>query len=597
MANRYVTDYGSSLFAIKNINEIYQKRIRIERTRSQLETERSSFISTWKEANDFVAPRRGRFFVSDTNRGDRRNQNIIDTSPVFASRTLTAAMMSGVTSPSRPWFRLGSQELEDNISNKQWLHSATKAMQDAFARSNLYKVLPVVYRDMHTFATGCAIIEDDPDTVFRFVPVPVGSYMIAQGPDLRVNTFIREFQMTANQVVDKFGRDPDMPKNIDWSNISEAVRSLYNSGSGETWVDIVHAILPNTEYDPTRMESKYKKFSSIYYERGNYGKGRTGTASDGGSSADRYKILRESGFDYFPVFCPRWEITGEDVYGTDCPAITAMGDIKQLQEVEKRSLQAVEKKIFPDMKAPAEIKGQGKPDSSPGPVTYLPKGVDPGSYGPSFQVNFNEKDAEFKQEQVRQRIFKAFYVDTILSITQSQRQQTAREVEEKSSEKLLVFGPVLEQLNQDMLDPLIDIAFAKLLDAGNIPQPPPELAGKEIKVEYISVMAQAQKLVGVGNIEQFTGFVSNLAAVTPRALDKLNVDQIVEDYGEATSVSPDVLHDEEHVSAERQKRMEEIEARNQAEMAQMGAQTAKTLGEVDNSNLEAEATDLALGGL
>jgi hypothetical protein len=77
------------------------KRNLYEILRAQMESERSSFISHWRDLSDFILSRRARFFVSDVNKGDRRNLKIIDNTCTLASRTLRSGMMAGVTSPAR----------------------------------------------------------------------------------------------------------------------------------------------------------------------------------------------------------------------------------------------------------------------------------------------------------------------------------------------------------------------------------------------------------------------------------------------------------------------------------------------------------------
>lgn len=589
---QYTTDISSPLFAVNKTEEIFQKRVRIERMRTQMEIQRSSFISQWKENNDFVAPRRGRFFVDDVNKGDRRNQRIIDTSPVMAVRTLVSGMVAGITSPSRPWFRLSLPGLDESFGeqdreSKEWLHMVTNIMMETFARSNLYRVLPVVYKDMIVFGTGCMFVDHDMEDSVRFYSNPIGSYTIAQDDKLKVNAYIREFQMTCNQIVERFGRDPNDPSKIDWSNISDTVKSLYGSANGETYITVIHAIIPNWKYRPNSLDAKHKKFASIYYELGRYG-GNVGGSHNQNVTTDRYKILRESGYDLFPVLAPRWEVTGEDVYGTDCPTLVAIGDIKQLMTGEKRSLQAIEKQVIPDLKAPASVKGQGKANQQNANITYIPDNVNPSALGPLYEVNFDINALELKQQQVRARIDRAYFVDIILSLSQTDRRQiTAREVEERSAEKLLVLGPVLEQLNQDLLNPLIDITFARLLEAGKIPPPPPSLEGKDLKVEYISVMAQAQKLIAAGSVEQFTNYAGGLAQFKPTVLDRINEDALLKTYAEITSVDPDSILSDEAVEQERNARAE-MQAQEQAvQDDNTDAQTLKTLSEVREDEAEA----------
>ncbi|WP_323159473.1 portal protein, partial [Pseudomonas marginalis] len=79
----------------------------------------------------------------------------------------------------------------------------------------------------------------------------------------------------------------------------------------------------------------------------------------------------------------------------------------------------------------------------------------------------------------------------------------------------------------------------------------------QLKVEYISVMAQAQKSVGVSSIERFVGFVGGLANMKPEALDKLNTDEMIDNYAESIGVSPTIVSSNDQVAAIRQQRAEQ----------------------------------------
>jgi hypothetical protein len=287
---------------------------------------------------------------------------------------------------------------------------------------------------------------------------------------------------------------------------------------------------------------------------------------------DNEKYLRESGYDFFPVMVPRWETTGEDVYGTSCPGMDALGDIKQLQLGEKRAAQAIEKMVNPPMTGPSHLRNQ-KASILPGDITYLDVREGQQGFRPAHEVSARINELEMKQEQVRARIRRAFYEDLFLMMANDARSNvTAREIEERHQEKLLALGPVLEQLNQDLLDPLIDNAFNIMLMKGLIPPPPEEIAGQDLKVEYISIMAQAQKLVGIAGIERFTGFVGQLAAASPEVLDKIDFDQAVDIYGDMTSVPPGLVRTDEEVEELRASR---AESQRQAQaMEQLNQETA-----------------------
>lgn len=545
--------------------------------RSQLETEYSSFKSHHRDLGRYVLPRRPRFEITDVNKGDKRNRDIVDSTATLAVRTLRSGMMSGVTSPARPWFRLATPDprLNEYGPVKTWLDHVQRIMTTSFLKSNLYNILPIVYGDMGVFGTAAVYVEEDFDNVMHFHSFPIGSFYIAKDPKGKVNTFIREFRMTVRQVVDMFAARTKDNKII-WDNLSVHVKNLMESGHTETWVDVVHVIKPNDEYSPKKLGSKYKKFQSCYYERGSYGSG--GNYLVGG---DEGKYLRESGYDYFPVLCPRWELTGEDVYGTDCPAMVALGDIIQLQVVERRIAQAIDKMVNPPMVGHYTLRNQ-KTSILAGDITYADMTGSASPFRPAQEVNARIQELEMKQAEVRRRIQRCFFEDLFLMLASSDRRQiTAREIDERHEEKLLALGPVLEQLNQDLLDPLIDIAFDMHLKQGlfdDMPLPD-ELKGMPLKVEYISIMAQAQKLIGISGVERFVGFVGQVAAADPTVLDKVNRDQLIDVYADITSIPSDLVYSDEEVAEVRAQRAQQQQVAQQAQMAQMAASSAKDLSQ------------------
>jgi len=519
------------------------KRQKLDVLRAQLINERSSFDSHWRDIADYIAPRKSRFDITDVNRGDKRNQKIIDSTATLALRTMQAGMMSGITSPARPWFRLTTPDpnLAEFGPVKEWLHFVTNRMGTSFLRSNLYNALPNVYGYLGLHGTACMMIEEDFKDVMHARVFPTGSYCIAADSKGRVNVFSREFRMTVRQVIEVFAEMKDGKPM--WDNISQTVKNQYDQGNYEAWVDVCHMIVPNDDYKINSISGKEKKFSSCYFER-----------SSGQSDNDQRKFLREAGYDYFPILAPRWETIGEDVYATNCPGMIAIPDVKQLQVVERRIAQAIEKMVNPPMVAPASMKNSAA-TILPGGITYADIRDGQQGFRPAHEVRAPLAEIENKQVQVRERIRRAFFEDLFLMLAQSDRRQiTAREIDERHEEKLLALGPVLEQLNQDLLDPLIDISFDIHVKQGLIPPPPEELDGVGLKVEYVSMMAQAQKYVGRAGIDTFAGFCAQLMQVAPEIKDKLKMDQFVDVYGDITGVPPTLIATDEEAAAIREDR-------------------------------------------
>jgi hypothetical protein len=545
------------------------KKQRYELLRAQLDSERQSFVAHWRELADYILPRRGRFSLTDRNRGDRRSNKIIDSTATLASRTLASGMMSGVTSPARPWFRLTTPDpdLAEFGPVKDWLHIVAQRMNAVFIRSNLYNALPIIYADMGTFGTAAMLVAEDDDAVIRCFPYAIGSYWIGNDSKNQVRTFMREYSLSVDNLIEEFS-DPAKP---DWSLFSDAVKNAWEQGQRKQMIDIIHVITTNHDYNGQRLEAKYKKYAECYYERGNSQRGGT-------SARDDDKYLRESGYDEWPIFAPRWEITGEDDYATNCPGMTALGDIKALQLMKKREAQGLDKVVNPPMVASPEMKASAL-TLLPGGVSYV---VDPEAkrFRPAHEVRIDFGALRETMMETRALIRRAFFEDLFLMLQQTDRRQiTATEIMERREEKLLALGPVLEQLNQDLLDPLIDRTFNIMVRKGLIPEAPEELQAMPLRVEYISVMAQAQKSVNIASLERFAMFGTELVKVTgdPSRLDKIDFDQLIDEVGEALGVPPRVIVPDEDVAAMRESRAQSEAQAQEAALLEQASKAAKNL--------------------
>jgi hypothetical protein len=536
---------------------------------SQLKAERLSFEPHWRELSDFTRPRSTRFTASEVNRGDRRNSKVIDPAAVMAARTLSSGMMSGITSPARPWFRLATpdRDLMDYGPVKLWLETVEQRMNEVFNRSNLYQSLPLMYEDLGTFATGAMAVVADPQRVIRTVPFPTGSFYIANGADLSVDTAVREFSMTVRQVVTEFGMDA----------VSDTVKSQWNSGQYGQWVNVVHAVYPNLDRQTGKLEAKHKAYKSVYYEA---------TSTDD-------KLLRESGYDEFPIMAPRWEVNGEDVYGSSCPGMVALGSVKALQLLQRRKAQMIDKITNPPLQAPASIKSQ-RISTIPGGINYLPMADVNNQIKPLFQIPANGTNGLLEDIQdTRQIIDHAYFVDLFRMMqTVNTRSMPVEAVAEMREEKLLMLGPVLQRLDSELLDKLINRTFSVMAENNLLPVPPDEMQGMQLKVEYISVMAQAQKAIGVSSIERFIGFTSGIGQFSPDALDKINVDETIDAYAASIGVPPSVVATNEQVAQIRERRAQQQAMAQQMQMAQAAVGGAQALGNTpmdDNSALAALA--------
>jgi hypothetical protein len=531
-----------------------------------LRAERSSWFTHWRELSEYLMPRNGRFLLTDRNRGDKRHNRIYDNTGIRAGRILAAGLMSGMTSPARPWFRLATPDadLMKRQSVKQWCAAVTGQMLDIFARSNTYRALHGIYGQLGVFGTAGSLILDDFEDVIRHYPLAVGEYAIATDDRGVVNTVYREFEMTVSQMVKRFGID----------NVSPRINTAYQNGQSlDTWYPVMHTIEPRTDRDPRLKDATNMAYASCYFETG----------------GDAEKLLSESGFKRFPGVVPRWDVESGDIYGNS-PGMEALGDAKQLQHEQFRKGQAIDFATLPPLQAPVGMKAEDV-RTLPGGVTFVAQTAAGKAIAPLWDIKPDLNPLLGDIQDVRQRINASYYTDLFLMISQSEESGgspvTAREIAERHEEKLLMLGPVLERLHDELLAPKVEITFEKMLLAGTLPPPPAELQGQDLNIQFISMLAQAQRAVGTGALDRLLGTIGSMAKMKPDVLDKIDSDKVVDAYADMLGVDPDLIVGDDQVALIRQQRAQQMQQQQALAAAPQAAQTAKTMSETDTSGQNA----------
>lgn len=546
------------------------------RRRSQLELERESFITHYKELSEYIQPRLGRFFTTDRNRGTKKHRTIINSKATQALRTATSGMLAGTMSPTRPWFALETQdpEMMERPEVREWLWQVELIMRAIFSESNFYGMASSMLSELLLFGTGAMSHMDDFEDVARFYTHTAGSYMIAQNDRFQVDTFLREFQWTAAQIAKAFGID----------NVSQSVKTAIDQGDYENWFDVLHLIEPNDDFRPSSPLARNMRYKSVYWEKG--------LSKEGADPGDP-EFLEVRGFNEFPIYSPRWDVTGEDIYGTNCPGMTALGDIKQLQLQEKRKAQGIDKMVNPPLTGPASIMNVPI-DALPGGATLYDAGAGDHRLQPLYTVNPRLQELRMDIDAVERRIDQAFFVDLFLAISNIEGIQPRNQLDliQRNEERLLQLGPVLEALQGEFLDPLIDRTFNQCVRAGILPPIPDALQGRTLQVRYISSLALAQRAVATQSIERLLGFVGAVGQVNPRAVQKFNADQSIDEFAKSIGVPPTLVVDDETVQRDREAEAQALQQQQAVEAAGQLASAASQAGaaKTDEPNALTELT-------
>lgn len=553
-------------------------RRELEQRWTSMTAARSSVLADWREISYHMRPDA---FRDTAEKRDQHNDDfldIINSTPLDAAATLASGMMEGITSPARPWFHftLSDQELKEEPEVKWWLSSVERIVRESMEKSNIYRAFHSAYEDLGPFGTAALWLEEDDADDVRAYNFPVGSYCLAASARGDIDTVYREVPMTVAELVAFAGKDG-------LSKLSQATRTMWEAKSQlDTVVVVMHAVYPNSDYEAGVIGPKGKRWSSKWWERNS-------NAAEG--------FFRESGFETFNLAGPRWKKLGTDTYGSG-PGKQALGDCKALQLLERRSAQAADKHVNPPMSAPTTARYS--------PISLLPNEVsfvDALGAGQALRpaVTIDPRAVEIIEAKIQrheQRIKRAFHADLWLMLAQYDGpQMTAEEVRERRSEKLLQLGTVLESLQNELLEPVVLFFFRVLFERGKLPPPPKVLQGRNFDIEYISMMASAQKLLATTGLERLANVVGNLSKVKPNVIDKVDWDQIVDEYSDALGTPAAVVRTDKQVKKVRKERAAAEQQQAQLAAAQQGADVAKTLADSSLENPNALKAMLGAAGV
>jgi len=528
-----------------------------------------------RELADFILPRRYKWLITPNQmtRGSPINQHILDSTGTLAARNLASGMMSGISSPTRPWFKLkiGHIDSTQTSPTSLWLSECERLMMLVFQESNFYNSIAIVYFDLVVFGTAVMLVYEDFDNVIHCYNPCFGEFYLDMDGRYRPVIFFREFTMTVDQVVNQFGLE----------NTSTQVKSLYKEGKASLTREIIvaHAIEPNDDGRQFGIPEHFK-FRECYWEWG-------GSTSPQGGVSYAPGFLRKRGFFENPCVAVRWDLVSNDAYGRS-PGMDALPDIKQLQQQVRRKGQAIDKTVNPPMVADVQLKNQ--PASLlPGGTTYVAGMMQANNAGfAPVYGNWKPGIAEISEDlnEVRERIKRIFYNDLFQVISQFQTRSnvSATEIDARRSEALIMLGPVLERIEHELLQVAIDRTFAVMSRSGVLPPPPADIQGRNIDIEYISMLSQAQQAAASSGIERTLQLVGGLVGVDPSVMDNLDLDATIEIYSNLMNNNPRMIRSPQQLQQIRKQRAQaqaQAQQAQQVEQAEKLAAGAKNLSDTD----------------
>lgn len=541
---------------------------------AQLKQERTSWEPAWLEAQEYVAPQRGRGIRSSSsteiNSGRKDTSRRLSGVASRALGVLASGMQSGLTSKARQWFLLGHPDPELNRYQpvREWYGLVQEVLEGLFRRSNIYTAFLHTYNEMAAFGQGAVAMFSHPDKVLYCRPHTVGTYYLSCDARGEVDTFFYTEFLTAHHLVEEYGRE----------NLPDLILSAYDTGRYNDRFEVVHGFLKYPERYDLRLRETHT-VASVHFLASTY-------------NEDRF--LRQTGYQTWPVMTPRWDVIDQDAYGWS-PTRDVIDDVKMLMAMERDAMKGTAKAANPPWRIPPEMDRRGL-DTRPGALNVV-SAMSEHAVAPLFTQMPNLQQLQYKIDAVKQDIKDGYYNSLFLALlSQDNPQMTAREVAERHEEKLLMLGPVLERIHLELLDPAIDRAFAIAWEAGLIPPPPGELEGEPTQVEYVSILSQAQKAVGVNRIEQSVSFLGSVSQVYPEARHLLNVERTVREYSNMIGAPAIIFRNSDEYSKAVQAEQQQQQMAQSAAVGESVSNSVRNLGSADPANVQ-ELLSGGMGGL
>jgi hypothetical protein len=522
-----------------------------------LDREKAVWNRLWQDVADLVLPRRGKFYYGSITAGQDLQTRIYDSTAPWALEQLASGLHSYLTSPSQRWFKLAlppemkAQFGEDEQIN-MWLELCSERMYETFNsnKSNFNTQAHELYLDLGAFGTAVMYIEEDyVQSPVRFCTYHLADCVIDEDAYGKVDTIGRKFQLEGRQALELW------PQFQSASFVKQALEDPL------TKHDFVHFVAPRADFDPASPLPKKFRWGSWYIY-----------------PQDKL-ILSESGYREFPFLVPRWtKLTGER-YGRS-PAMTALPDIRMVNAMAKTIIIAAQKIVDPPLMMPDE--GFMLPiKTAPGSINYYNMTMGPEQLITPLETKGRPDIGQELIDGRREHIIRSFYVDW-MNLQEGPR-MTATEVTQRMEEKMRLMAPAISRQQSEFLDPLIDRTFRILQAKGLLPEVPLALQGVELKIQYVSPVARAQKMTQVMAFQQFMESIGVIAQVKPEVLDKLSPDGIMDFVSRAVDLPKEMLLTAQQVQQMRQQRAEQ---QNQQMQAMMMEQQSGAVANLADANLK-----------
>ncbi len=520
--------------------------------------DRLTVLNTWEDIAYYVMPRK-RGVQDKIEPGDKLPHDLFDDTAIQSNIILAAGLSGYMTNASQRWFELATRDnkLMDAEGVRKFFGETQDIMFSALANSNFYQQIHETYLDLGSLGTANLYEESDEIEDIRFSARHPKEICAIENKRGVVDMVFRLFEFTAKQAVEEFGEN----------EVSDSINEAIKKQDYGKKFEFIHHVAPRPVRDVAKDDNKNLPFASYWVEKA------------------AVKEVKEGGYHEFPFFVPRFYKNTGEVYGY-APSHVAYSDIRSLNKMLEIYTKGAEIAVYPPWLMESDSMS-GTLDLRAASINYQKQPLKQGAAVQPMISGMSQQIAIDYINRTEKNIKDCFFTDLFLMLTQNAN-MTATEVIQRTQEKMLMLGPVLGRLQNELLNPIIFRTFSILLRRGKLPAIPKALENADMDIVYVSPLAKAQRAVQAQDMQTFLSVIGGMAEMMPTVLDNVDSDEVVRKFSTIYSVDTDILRDKKEVEGLRQQRAQQQEAQAKMMMMQEAINSGKTLSETKRN--EADAT-------
>jgi hypothetical protein len=518
--------------------------------KARMKMERSRFDMRWRQIAAYINPS-----TADWNDLPPQSSSHVledlsqvhDTTAIEDSNTLADGVEGYAFSREDPWFKLEFLDDEFNQAkdSSSWLRDVEKHLYKQIARSNWYDEARIYVKGGADYATSVMIRKSDyREGTQTYLKLHLKRCYLDWDKNFNIDVLFYDFYMSKSQAIDAFGEE----------NMPDEILQDTDEENGRQW-KFTQFIFPPDRYPSIQVSSAP---GMTYYSCV--------------ASQDYHSTPIEEGFfEVKPFFVWRWNRSeAGEIWGVDSPGIMMLPNVLQANSTRKDLSRVSQKMARPSIAASESL--YARIDETPNGKTWLR----PGEQVVKIDDTGSPEGLQWDLDDLRKAIHKAYHTDFFLMLTQlAERDKTATEVNGLQGEKAAMLSAFFGRISNDFLGPFLEDFFQCERKAGRLPPPPKGLPAKEIKVKYVSPLAQLQqRFHSLNGLREAAATILQLAPVIPNIVDNWDWDQYTEEVSTAYNVDGKVARSEADIAKIRQARAKQQQQVQQMQMQQAQAQTA-----------------------